>query len=159
MAKFELPILPPTFNDWLRSQGIPNKRVWLIRHSDSRLKSTTVYDPWADHLEVFEKYQSVQRKVRRFYPATYVTSFVVNYRKETVFVGLYWVEGVRRVSGVDRPALAELRFMRDDHIHEMRKLRGMEPYEGKLVIDWGRSQIAIKQFALTHNKPIVTGPE
>jgi hypothetical protein len=83
-----------TFNFFLNEVGLNPAKVKLARHKDRRAKrGRTPYDLWKAKDPDFEEYQRIQSK-DRFKHATHLASFVVTPQQETMFIGLYSVDGL-----------------------------------------------------------------
>ena len=89
-----------TFNTILRSEGVDPTKVRLVRHQDNRaIVSCTPYNLWRAGDGRLELYQRIQRR-EVFEIGSTLASFVATPADETLFVGLYHVDGI----GVAPPA-------------------------------------------------------
>jgi hypothetical protein len=129
-----------TFNDILRAGGIEPDvtRVKLLRHIETRNR-IDVHDVWRNQRELFEAWQARQRD-NFFNGVAYVASFVVNRSSETVFVGLYSVDGGRTkvVAGTPDPLTgtpADPRLAQ----HELTRVADFNVYADRLVVQWFRA--------------------
>jgi hypothetical protein len=116
----------------------------LVRHSDPRYPDRpSVYDLWRAHDERFELYQSLQDK-RRYGDAAWIASFVVTPLQETVFVGVYTIEGV----GPTEPDIEEphsgLKGLeastRWPYHYQLKPAQALSAYRGCLIVDWGKGR-------------------
>lgn len=129
-----------TFNDILRAGGIEGDvtRVKLLRHIETRNR-IDVHDVWRNQREVFEAWQARQWD-NFFKGVAYVASFVVSRSGETVFVGLYSVDGgwAKVVAGTPDPLTgtpADPRLVQ----HELTRVADFDVYAGRLVVQWFRA--------------------
>src|SRR5476649_8978 len=76
------------FNTILESESIDPAQIKLVRH-----RADDLYQFWLHNKDGFELWQSFQAEPV-FSGATMIASFVVTPFRETVFVGLYSVNGV-----------------------------------------------------------------
>lgn len=122
------------FSDILQAEGIPKKQTWLARHSDKSGRG--VYRLWIEDLSEFEKYQSLQTRVK-FDVGEFVASFVLTPTDETLFVGLYEVlERTACREGTTCPVSGTLYHAGKAQWHKMKRSPKMSEYIGKLVIGW-----------------------
>jgi hypothetical protein len=84
-----------TLNTILRREGINLSSVRLVRHADTRGPGPSPYDLWLRRSKEdrFERYQRLQKKPVKFNVGHLLASFVVPSPKESLFVGLYSVDG------------------------------------------------------------------
>lgn len=151
--------MPLYFNTLLREAGIDPKDVRLMRHKDNSLKDEfSTYAMWRDNIEVFEKYQSIQKKTYRttLSPSKYWASFIVNLSGDEMFAGLYELEGIHSefediyVPGSEEP------YSSIDHDHYELKLSDLfQDFIGKLIIDWGAGKLAWIQKAENQDKEVL----
>jgi hypothetical protein len=146
--------VPITFDTILASEGIEPGTVHLVRHQDTRwITRGSAYNIWREDPEEFRRYQSLQGG-RIFIVGNLVASFVVTPSKDTLFVGLYKVEGEGRASPgtIDPLSGSDV----SDHIHyEMISDPRLDEYIGKLVIDWGLGYRSWVQRGGRREKPVL----
>ena len=83
-----------TLNAILRHEGIDPKNVKLVQHQDNRASANcTPYDLWRAGDGRLEKYQQVQRR-EVFDIGNLLATFVVTPANDTLFVGLFRVDGM-----------------------------------------------------------------
>lgn len=127
-----------TFNTLLELASVDPKKVFLLRHEDSRLpRGRTIYSAWCSEKPNFEKYQQTQKWKNRFPEGSALASFVVAPDGATLFVGIYEVLLLSRMEGpLDEPLLGPL--PPDSRAcHDLKYSHHLKEYVGKLVIDWG----------------------
>lgn len=142
------------FNALLRDAGIDLATVKLVRHQDARAsRGRTPYDFWLADDGRLDLYQRIQSK-DRFNGAAYIASFVGTPSGDTLFTGLYSVDGkgiapaglLDPVTGEDVGGL---------HLYEMTKAEALSEYVGRLVIDWGPGMRSWVQNAANQDKRIL----
>jgi hypothetical protein len=143
------------FNTLLEVAGLNPKTVFLLRHEDGRLAPGRIFSAWLSERKKFESYQQSQKWKNRFPEGSAVASFVVAPGGETLFVGLYNVMQVSRITGPFNDALLGSMPPEDRAWHEMRHSHRMQEYEAKLVIDWGQGFKAWRQLARKQNKVVL----
>lgn len=125
-----------SFNNLLRNEGVDPVHVRLVRHKDTRYPGRpTPYQLWSASDGTFDFYQRMQGRLI-FGDAQLIASFVATPLDETLFVGLYRVNGVGTVpkgsidpvSGTDVTGL---------HFYDLRMSKQLADYRGRLTIDWG----------------------
>jgi hypothetical protein len=138
-----------TFNAILRHESIDPKQVRLVRHKDTRRGRITPYNLWRAGLHPFETYQQIQSEMV-FHVGNLLASFVVTPTKDTLFVGLYRVEGVGNVppGTIDPSTQAEPDA--GHHFFQIRPDERLSEYSGHLSIEWGGGF----QHAATNDKRI-----
>lgn len=142
-----------TFNDLLTLGGVDVAQVRLVRHQDNRLRPGRLYEAWRNNRDVFEDYQSVQRR-NRFLIGDLLASFVVTEARKTVFIGLY------RVAGVDTlPAGSIDVLVRHDtsgHFkYDLQLIGELADYRDRVVIEWGGAARSWVQRAANQAKPVI----
>ena len=145
-----------TFNTILQCEGIAPSSVRLVRHQDTSIPGRSPYDLWRTDSSRFERYQSLQDKAVNFDVGHHLASFVATPTNETLFVGLYSVEGrsaappgtlcpIRQTDeGLDGAVLFDIRL--DDRLAR---------YAGLLVVDWGPGYRSWIQRADRKDKPVL----
>jgi hypothetical protein len=122
------------------------KKIFLLRHEDKRLK-LGIYQAWKSRRQDFEGYQNSQKWKNRFPEGSSLAAFVVGPARETLFVGLYDVLKLSRVSGDSYDPLLGKVGSEDRSVHETEHSTRMQEYEEKLVIEWGPGKLAWRQVA------------
>lgn len=150
--------MPLMFNTLLKEAGLQLTDVRLLRHKDKRAaKGRTPYELWRDAPAQFDMYQSTQKvEDRARLKAEYWASFVGTNSGETLFVGIYRVNG-RAVSKVDLP-MPHRDGVDKAGTCDVYELSSEEPLSdliGRLVIDWGPGKRSWIQRADGKEKPIV----
>lgn len=146
-----------SLNDVLRTEGIAPDTVQVVRHHKSGQRTPTLYGVWKSPggAALVEEYQSVQSK-KAFAVGELLASFVVTPRprNETVFIGLYRVNGMNpaRVRLRDPIFGNEFDGFQYDIVSDPR----LAEYKDRLVIDWGPAAINWHQQASRNNKRIVS---
>lgn len=140
-----------TFNAILRHEGIDPKQVQLVRHQDTRPGRTTPYNLWRAGDGSLETYQQIQRNAV-FAVGKLLATFVVTPAKDTLFIGLYRVEGVGAVPPhtIDPGTQAEPEA--GCHYYDIHRDTRLSEYAGHLVIDWGQGFLAWVQHAAGKDK-------
>lgn len=147
-----------TFTDIIRAGGIDPDvtKIKLLRHVETRNR-IDVHEVWRHQREVFESWQARQRD-DFFTGVDYIASFVVSRTGESVFVGLYAVDGGRTEveAGTPDPMTgmpANIRTVQ----HQLTRVPGFDVYADRLVVQWWRAGKAPGwwQWADRNPKPIV----
>lgn len=141
-----------TFNTLLADVEIDSAKVKLARHQDNRFDRTP-YHLWKQEIGGFELYQSLQSKPR-FSEAAFLASFVATPLNETLFVGLYRIDGVRPappdvIDPLSGPASGE-RFQ-----YDLKPVDEMHDYIGRLLIEWGPGKRSWVQWARNQPKLVI----
>ncbi|WP_246166372.1 GIY-YIG nuclease family protein [Sphingomonas sinipercae] len=115
------------------------------------------YRAWREDIEVFHRYQSTQPvKYRAYFDAPYWAAFVATPAKETLFVGLYEVElSERAIPAFHCPLTGSFNEAGTVDVYSTSFVADLEPYQGKLVIDWGAGTRSWAQYADRKLKPII----
>ena len=82
------------FNTLLRDEGVDPKVVKLARHQQHKPGRPTPYQLWRAKDGSFERYQQIQSRTGIFKGAQMLSAFVATPMNETLFVGLYRINGV-----------------------------------------------------------------
>jgi hypothetical protein len=143
-----------TLNAILKHEGIDPKKVRLVRHQDARASvNCTPYDLWRAGDGRLELYQRIQRR-EVFDVGDLLAAFVVTPANDTLFVGLFRVEGVGKAPpGTIDPVAVEDR--EGLNLYDIQRDKRLSEYAGHLIIDWGRGFLAWVQRAEPHDKPIL----
>lgn len=129
-------------------EGLDLTRVQLVRHTAPRFRKEgrTVFDIWLSDPERFESYQKVQTRRNAFDEGGLVASFVVSNSRETLFVGMYYVESRRPWTSSDGCDPAWEPSESDGLVHELRLTEHMSDYVRRLVIKpWSDSIRFVKR--------------
>ncbi len=142
-----------TFNNLLQAEGIDPARVKLVRHQDHRYGQRTPYQLWRAADGRFELYQRVQGRAV-FKDATLLASFVASPLNETLFVGMFQINGVGRAPAgqVDPASLEEVGGY---NFYDLREVPQLADYRGRLIVSWGAGYRAWVQRAKNRDKPVV----
>lgn len=143
------------FTDILQKVGLDPKEVKLIRHS----ASSNVGEQFTECLKQGKEREFTQHQKKGFgegYP--YWITFVADGGTYARLLSCYRVHGSVPDTTENCPAglpLCEAQTYRgEDAVFDLEYVDALKEYEGKLVIDWGRSAVAWNQKA-TNEKPIV----
>lgn len=140
-----------SFGTLLREANIDPADVRLVRHGDGR-HDLTPYHLWRANRGGFELYQRIQRR-QRFSGAGKIASFVVTPLGETLFVGLYAVDGVATVpDGTIDPISGQ--NAGGKNLYTLNAIDVLSDAEGRVVIEWGEGYRAWVQLG-TNEKPVV----
>ncbi len=144
-----------TFNDILLAEGINPATVKLVRHQEGGRRGMIVYatSRQPDGRAKVEEYQSVQsRKV--FEVGGLIASFIVTPRGDTLFFGLYRVNGIDTCEAGHRDPI-----FGDDatgkNLYDLAYDDRLALYEGRLSIAWGGATRSWWQWAARQPKPVV----
>lgn len=141
-----------TFNHLLENAEIDPRQVYLVRHQHSGL--TTPYEAWLARDGSFEEYQSFQARVK-FKTGSFVAAFVVPPSQDTLFAGLYSVDESQISKKAFTCPISGVKLARGKGFrYRMKKLKVLDEYEGKLVVDWGPGFRSWVQRAHSQPKPI-----
>jgi hypothetical protein len=143
-----------TFNAVLRSAGVDAAHVKLVRHQDTRLSGRpTPHQLWSSGGEGFELYQRIQKRAV-FSGAKRIASFVATPLGDTLFVGLFAVNGCSTVpAGVRDPISG--RDVEGLLLYDLTQVPALDDCRGRLVVDWGEGFRAWVQLARKRDKPVV----
>jgi len=143
-----------TFNAILEHEHIDPKRVRLVRHQDNRASvNCTPYNLWRAGDGRLETYQRIQKR-EVFEVGGLLASFVVTPNNETLFVGLYRVDGI----GVAPPGTIDPVLQADRrglHLYDISLEEKISDYAGHLIVEWGDGHRAWVQLAHRQDKPVV----
>jgi hypothetical protein len=143
-----------TFNTILKHENIDPKTVQLVRHQDNRaVVGRTPYELWRAGDGRLETYQRIQKN-DRFEVGNLLASFVVTPSGDTLFIGLFRVNGI----GIAPPGTIDPVVEEDRaglHLYEIQREDRLSEYVGHLVIDWGKGYIQWAQGAEANDKHIL----
>lgn len=143
-----------TFNAVLRHEGIDPKEVRLVRHQDTRPGRVTPYNLWLAGNGQLEMYQRIQSR-QVFSTGDLLASFVSTPADDTLFVGLYRVNGIGEVlpgiidpSNGASPSETAL-------LYDICRDERLAAYGGLMTVDWGKGYRAWVQRAELQDKPVL----
>ena len=142
----------PRFNTLLEEASLDPNKIYLLRHEDDRLAPGRLLSAWLNEKEKFEHYQAGQKWKNRFPEGSSLASFVVTTTRETLFVGIYDVLHLSRISGPFEDPLLGKMPAEDRAWHETQHSDRMRDLEGRVVIDWGPAPRQWRQLAGNQNK-------
>jgi hypothetical protein len=142
-----------TVNHVLIAEGIDPEEVQLVRHQDSRLPNFGLYQTWRTNTALFEEYQRIQQ-TRRFKVGKLIASFVVAPRGQTLFAGLYHVDGVEMAPKGMHDPLVHV-DVSGFHLYQLSPDARLEDYAGKLVVEWGGAARVWVQRATRNAKAVL----
>ena len=143
-----------TFNMILGDEHVDQAKVRLVRHNDRRHpERPTIYNLWRAQDGTFELYQRIQGK-KRFKKGDLLASFVVTPRNETLFVGLYRVNGLKKAKPGDAKDPTSRKDAAGKYLYDIRRDERLAEYIGHLIIDWGSGFRAWIQNAVRKDKAV-----
>lgn len=144
-----------TFNALLQAERISPSEVKLVRHQVAPpVGCPTPFQLWKDDIKAFELYQRIQRRDGLFSNARYLASFVGTPLDETVFVALYEILDVKRAPrGMLDPI--SRKDIGGHNLYDLARIKSLETYQGKLIIEWGPGYRAWVQRASAKDKAII----
>ena len=143
------------FNGLLTAAGLKPAKIRLVRHRHGREYQRRVYQDAIHRDPRFEQYQSGQSNptvIEQMCSAEAIAAFVVDPSGQTVFVGLWCVEGSREEYLADpyitspRPPLA------GSVVINLKRMAALSEYCGRIVVDWGGGERAWVQYADRRDK-------
>lgn len=145
-----------TFNTLLRASNIDPANVRLARnHDTSGNWERTCHDLWLAGGTEFEFYLSLQGK-EVFDVGDNLAAFVVTPQNDTLFVGMYAVNGLGKAPcGTKCPIRGKLEQKEALNLYKLVKLDQLGEYEGLLVIEWGKGYLAWVQKAAHQDKRVL----
>jgi hypothetical protein len=143
-----------TFNAILANENIDPKKVRLVRHKDNRASaSCTPYNLWLADKAGLEKYQQIQKR-KVFDIGGLLASFVVTPKRETLFIGLYRVNGIATApKGTIDPVLQTDR--EGQYLYDITPEEKLFDYAGHLTVGWGGGHRAWVQLAHRQDKLVL----
>ncbi len=143
-----------TFNAILRNEGIAPAGVRLVRHQDTRHPGRpTPYMLWQARKGDLDVYQRIQRR-RVFRVGDTLASFVVTPMNETLFIGLYQVDGIAKVPPGMRDPIGQ-HDVSGLNLYDIRNDDRLSEYAGHLIVDWGAGYRVWVQRADRKDKIVV----
>jgi hypothetical protein len=150
--------MPIVFNTLLCDAHCDLGAVRLLRHKDlSAVKGRTPYELWRDNRQQFEVYQSIQSiKNEPKLRAKRWASFVGTPADETLFVGLYAVNGCRSLdTDTPQPHAEGIDLAGTCNVYDLVLLEKLSDLIGRVVIDWGPGDRAWIQRADRQDKAVL----
>lgn len=148
-----------TFNHLLQSAGMELSSVRLVRHQDNRKSQgerKSLYNLWTAHDGRFDLYQELQGADNPFPVGGFLASFVVTPSRETLFVGIYKVNGKGPFKGEIICPLKGNICKSPGHLRfDLELCSLLREYEGRVVIDWGPGARSWIQRPVNKAKPIL----
>jgi hypothetical protein len=142
------------FNVLLEYVGLNPATVKLVRHQDSRYPGRpTPYQLWCSNDGRFDIYQRIQSR-ERFKNATHIVSFVGTPLKETLFVGVYSVDGWSTPPKNLRDPISD-KDVSKSHFYNLTLTEILSDYRGRLIVDWGSGYRSWVQRAKNKDKPVL----
>ncbi len=134
---------PLTFATLLTAAGYSPNSVALLRHSNDRRQGATfLYDLWQNDRPLYERYQSVQTPGKAtLLSVPHWASFVGLAGGKTLFLGLYTAKLSGKIAPGTKHALDDGLEPESNNVYENTLLNNLQPYSGRLWIDWGRDYI------------------
>jgi hypothetical protein len=145
------------FSALLSTVGISPGVVRLVRHRDPTY-NPIIYDDAIRRHPRFEAYQSGQgnpKVIQLLRSAQVIASFVVDPRGQTVFVGLWAVQGCSPTYVPDPYRPPEPNPNPDSVVFDLVRMSELDEYSGRVVVDWGGGERAWVQYANRREKPIL----
>ncbi|MCJ2128304.1 GIY-YIG nuclease family protein [Methylobacterium sp. E-045] len=143
--------MPIIFNSLLEAAGLDPYNVRLLRHT-TKSKSMTPYKLWQKDPLLFEEYQSLQVAMP-YRVGNKLASFVIDPSGDTLFVGLYVVNGIG-VSPDGTRCLCTNEEYSGVNMYDISRTDLMTEYVGRLTIDWGPGTRRWFHLANNHQKPV-----
>jgi hypothetical protein len=123
-----------TFRDLLMCADIDPASTRLARHQDPRsVTGETLFELWINDRPKFEAYQRVQAR-KKFHNAEHLAAFVVTPESDTLFVGVYSIQGcegtpkerICPVSEVQKPL----------YEYALSPSHALSEYRARITIEW-----------------------
>ncbi|MBD8872478.1 GIY-YIG nuclease family protein [Rhodanobacter sp. DHB23] len=144
-----------TFNALLESAGISPKETRMARHQRKRGElGVTPADLWRKEDGSFKRYQDYQSE-DKFGDAKYIANFVPGPVGETLFVGLYRVLSKSICKDPSLTCPISGHSVLEHQFYETERVEAMDPFIGKVVVEWGPAHIAWVQRADRQPKDIL----
>ncbi len=145
------------FNSLLTAAGLDPTKIRLVRHRHKQRYQRAVYLDAIRRDQRFEQYQAGQDNptvIRQIRSAEILACFVVDPGGETVFVGLWKVNGSRKGHSPD-PYKPSAEPRSSGVIIKMERMLTLDDYCGRIVVDWGGGERAWVQYAHRRDKLIL----
>jgi hypothetical protein len=150
--------MPIMFNAVLQAAGFNVSDVRLLRHQDNRAaKDRTPYKLWCNNRQLFDFYQTTQGIIHQSkLKVPYWASFLGTPSDETMFVGIYRVQGKTLLEkDAPKPHMDGLDKAGSCHVYDLALESRLKDLIGKMLINWGMGTRAWIQRADKQNKEIV----
>jgi hypothetical protein len=143
------------FNTLLRDEGLNPSDVKLVRHqTPSGGGRLTPYQLWHANDSRFELYQSIQGSAI-FSGAKMLASFVATPLNETLFVGLYDIDGMGKAPRGLVDPISGKDVRKSNSYYHLSLSQKLADYQGRLTVKWGEGYRAWVQLARKQDKTIV----
>lgn len=149
LVEIAMTFMTTTLKMFLQSHGMTDfSEIKIVRHQDSRLqeKGFDMFELAARTVEgipLIEWYQSAQGK-DVFGTCKRIVSFYVNREGQTVFLGVYEVNGRR--SEPMPAAVPVVIWEGANYFYELERDRSFDDLVHRVVIDWGKTYITWHQW-------------
>jgi hypothetical protein len=146
------------FNNLLTDVGLDSANVRLVRHRHAPKYQRFVYQDAIRQNPRFDQYQAGQCNqtvIDQMCAAIAIAAFVAGPSGETVFVGMWRVNGSSKAQSPD-PYITPPKPQRDGCVTvKLERMVELAEYCGRLVVDWGGGERAWVQYANRQDKRIV----
>ena len=147
-----------TFNTLLVAAGLDPSTVRLVRHRHEHQYRRSMYHDAITRNPRFERYQGCQDNptvIEQMKSASTLASFVVDPAGDSVFVGLWHVNGAA-IGYLPDPYRTSPNPPKDGStIMNLQRMDALDQYCGRIIIDWGGGERAWVQYADRRDKQIV----
>jgi hypothetical protein len=146
------------FNQLLRDSGGDPSAVRLVRHKHNRRFQRQLFQDAINRHARFDQYQTGQSNpsvIAQMSSAAALAVFVVDPGGETVFIGLWRVDGSRTGHSPDPYRVPPNPPQPGSVVFDLVRLGELSEYTGRLVVDWGGGERAWVQYAHRRDKAIV----
>lgn len=146
------------FNSLLLAAGLNPRKVRLVRHRHRREYQRLVFADAIRGDPRFEQYQSSQsnpRVIDQICSAEHIASFVADPVGQTVFIGIWQVNG-RVATYLPDPYEIPPNVPRPGSVTvQLEHSATLSDYRGRIIVDWGGGERAWVQYADRRDKPII----
>ncbi len=142
-----------TFNALLNHEKIDLEQVKLVRHQSNRAGRPTPYRLWVADDGRLELYQRIQKR-SVFEGARFLATFVATPFDETLFVGVYAVNGI----GIAQPDTIDPvsgENVGGLNLYNLASCQALSEYRGRMIVDWGQGYRSWVQLAQNQDKTIL----
>lgn len=146
------------FNSLLTAAGLEPAKIRLVRHKHKPFALRRVYQDAIQQHPRFEQFQAAQCNptvIDQIRTAYAIAGFVVDPRGQTVFVGLWQVDGSREGILPDPYEPPPTEYSPGTVVFDLNRMAPLNHYCGRLVIDWGGGERAWVQYADRRDKEII----
>lgn len=147
-----------TFNALLRVAGLEPDAVRLVRHRHSPPHHRVMVQDAIRQHPRFDSYQRGQAEpgaISLLSSAEIWASFVAMPRAETLFVGLWQVNGHKRGFVQDPYRLNKRQKQDASVVFDLERMEALQEYVGRILVDWGGGERAWVQYASRRDKRIL----